>query len=61
MRRLVIPAAVLFFALGSFDGARAEHLVVALSTHQVQINSSFVGTDLVLFGAIERDEKTVAR
>ncbi len=60
MRRLVIPAAALFLALGA-PGARGEHLVVALSTHQVQINSSFVGTDLVLFGAIERDEKTVAR
>jgi uncharacterized protein (TIGR02186 family) len=61
MRRLVIPATALFFALSSLGGARAEHLVVALSTHQVQINSSFVGADLVLFGAIERDEKTVAR
>jgi uncharacterized protein (TIGR02186 family) len=61
MRRLVIHAAAYFFLLSSFGAARAEHLVVALSTHQVQINSSFVGTDLVLFGAIERDEKTVAR
>ena len=61
MRRLVVPATALFFALGSLGEVRAEHLVVALSTHQVQINSSFVGADLVLFGAIERDEKTVAR
>ena len=60
MRRLLIPAAAFVLAL-SAPGARGEHLVVALSTHQVQINSSFVGTDLVLFGAIERDEKTVAR
>src|SRR5262249_36226122 len=60
MRRLLIPAAAFFFAL-SAPAARGEHLVVALSTHQVQINSSFVGTDLVLFGAIERDEKTVPR
>jgi uncharacterized protein (TIGR02186 family) len=60
MRRLAISAAALFLALGA-PAARAEHLVVSLSTHQVQINSSFVGTDLVLFGSIERDEKTVAR
>src|SRR5215470_9573994 len=60
MRRLLVPAAAFWFAL-SAPGARGEHLVVALSTHQVQINSSFVGTDLVLFGAIERDEKTVPR
>jgi uncharacterized protein (TIGR02186 family) len=61
MRRLIVPAAALFLGLGWAGAARGEHLVVALSTHQVQINSSFVGTDLVLFGAIERDEKTVAR
>jgi uncharacterized protein (TIGR02186 family) len=61
MRRIFLSAAALVFALGAAGDAGAEHLVVALSTHQVQINSSFVGTDLVLFGAIERDEKTVAR
>jgi uncharacterized protein (TIGR02186 family) len=61
MRRLVIPATALLLAFGLAGKVRAEHLVVALSTHQVQINSSFVGTDLVLFGAVERDEKTVAR
>ena len=60
MRRLFVSAAAFFLTL-SASGARGEHLVVALSTHQVQINSSFVGTDLVLFGAIERDEKTVPR
>jgi uncharacterized protein (TIGR02186 family) len=60
MRRLLILAAAFFLAHGA-HGAHGEHLVIALSTHQVQINSSFVGTDLVLFGAIERDEKTVAR
>jgi len=61
MRRLFLPATALFLALGPAGTARGEHLVVALSSHQVQINSSFVGTDLVLFGAIERDEKTVPR
>src|ERR1051326_9539818 len=60
-RGLVIALAALVLALGAGGAARAEQLVVALSTHQVQINSSFVGTDLVLLGAIERDEKTVAR
>jgi uncharacterized protein (TIGR02186 family) len=61
MRRLGLPAATLLLALVPFGAARAEHLVIDLSAHQVQINSSFVGTDLVLFGAIERDDKTVAR
>jgi uncharacterized protein (TIGR02186 family) len=61
MRRLLGPAAALLLGLGWGGEARGEHLVVALSSHQVQINSSFVGTDLVLFGSIERDEKSVAR
>jgi uncharacterized protein (TIGR02186 family) len=61
MRRRVILAAALVLALAAGGKARAEHLVVDLSAHQVQINSSFVGTDLVLFGSIERDEKTVPR
>jgi len=61
MRRLGIFFAALLLACAFGGEARAEQLVVALSTHQVQINSSFVGTDLVLFGAIERDDKTVAR
>jgi uncharacterized protein (TIGR02186 family) len=60
MRRVILAAAFLLALVGG-GKARAEHLVVDLSGHQVQINSSFVGTDLVLFGAIERDDKTVAR
>jgi uncharacterized protein (TIGR02186 family) len=60
MRRVILASALLL-ALVAGGKARAEHLVVDLSAHQVQINSSFVGTDLVLFGAIERDDKTVAR
>jgi uncharacterized protein (TIGR02186 family) len=60
MRRLVAPAALVLW-LGWAGDARCEHLVVALSTHQVQINSSFVGTDLVLFGSVERDEQSATR
>jgi uncharacterized protein (TIGR02186 family) len=41
--------------------AHAERLISSLSSHQVLINSSFTGTELVLFGAIERDAATVAR
>jgi uncharacterized protein (TIGR02186 family) len=60
-RRLIVPAAALALWLGGAGGARCEHLVVSLSTHRVQINSSFVGTELVLFGSVERDNQTVAR
>jgi uncharacterized protein (TIGR02186 family) len=60
MRRLIGPAAFVLW-LGWAGDARCEHLVVALSSHQVQINSSFVGTDLVLFGSVERDAQSASR
>jgi uncharacterized protein (TIGR02186 family) len=41
--------------------AGAERLVSSLSSHRVQINSSFTGVELVLFGTVERDAATVPR
>ena len=41
--------------------AAAERLVTSLSTHQVLITSNFTGTELVLFGSVERDAATVPR
>ena len=41
--------------------AQAERLITSLSSHQVMIGSSFTGTELVLFGSVERDAATVAR
>jgi uncharacterized protein (TIGR02186 family) len=41
--------------------ARAEKLVATLSTSRVLIQSNFTGTDVVLFGSVERDEQTVSR
>jgi uncharacterized protein (TIGR02186 family) len=41
--------------------ASAERLITSLSSHQVLVSSSFTGTELVLFGAIERDGATVVR
>jgi uncharacterized protein (TIGR02186 family) len=46
---------------GTAAPAAAESLVIALSSHRVIIRSNFTGTDVVLFGAIERDASTVAR
>lgn len=49
-------------ALGAATApAAAERLVTSLSTHQVLIGSNFSGTQLVLFGSIERDAATVPR
>jgi uncharacterized protein (TIGR02186 family) len=41
--------------------AHAEKLTVALSTPEIQINSNFTGTNVTIFGVIERDAGTVAR
>lgn len=48
-------------ALIAATAARAETLVVSLSTHRVAINSTYSGTQLAIFGAIERDRRTIAR
>jgi uncharacterized protein (TIGR02186 family) len=45
----------------SAAGARAETLVTSLSSHRVEIASNYTGSDVVVFGAIERDAQTVAR
>jgi uncharacterized protein (TIGR02186 family) len=61
MRRLAIIAAVLVLAAAPRP-AKAEDLVLSLSTHRVAVTSSFVGADLVLFGTIEPEtSRTVLR
>jgi uncharacterized protein (TIGR02186 family) len=54
---LFVAAALIASATPAF----AERLVTSLSTHQVLISSNFTGTELVLFGSIERDAATVPR
>jgi uncharacterized protein (TIGR02186 family) len=41
--------------------AGAERIVSSLSTHQVMINSSFTGLDIVLFGSVEREPSNPQR
>jgi len=53
---LTITIALLFGA-----PARAERLIITLSTSRVLISSNFTGADVVLFGSVERDAQTVAR
>lgn len=57
MRRL----ALLVLALLACLPARAETLVVSLSSDRIPITSNFTGADLALFGAIERDATSVSR
>jgi uncharacterized protein (TIGR02186 family) len=62
-RRFLPAAGVLAAALlaGLAGPARAETMVTALSTHRVEITSSYTGARLVIFGTIERDSRTVSR
>jgi len=57
MRALVLLAALVW----SLASAQAETLITSLSNHRVLINSNYTGTQIAVFGAIERDAQTVAR
>lgn len=60
--RLRSRAAGGLLALASLAApAEAETLVTATSTNTVMINSNFTGTDITVFGTIERDTATVSR
>jgi uncharacterized protein (TIGR02186 family) len=48
-------------AIALVSPAQAEKLITTLSTSRVLISSNFTGTDVVLFGSVERDAQTVAR
>jgi len=61
MRRLLPSAAVAIGLMASAAPASGERLVTSLSNYRVSIASNFAGTDLVLFGTIDRDATTVPR
>lgn len=48
-------------ALATSLPARAERLILSLSTNTVAIGSNFTGARLVVFGVVERDAQTVPR
>jgi uncharacterized protein (TIGR02186 family) len=57
--RLAVMALAL--ALGApfaADGAHAERLIVSVSNQRVTVTSNYSGEELVLFGSVERDDKT---
>jgi uncharacterized protein (TIGR02186 family) len=51
----------LAIVLAAAAPAKAERLITTLSTSRVLISSNFTGTDVVLFGSVERDAQTVPR
>ena len=58
--RLVAMLAALAGAATSAP-AGAETLIAAMSSHQIQITSNYTGSQLTVFGVVERDGRTVAR
>ena len=55
--------AILALALLAFvsRAATAEDLVMMISTNAVEITSNYTGTEIAIFGAIQRDGATIAR
>ncbi len=49
------------FIFSATHATRAEGLVISLSNHQVMITSNYTGSQVTLFGAVQRDEQTIAR
>jgi uncharacterized protein (TIGR02186 family) len=60
MKRLLALLALLIVPLAA-AAARAETMIAAMSAHQVQITSNYTGSQLTVFGLVERDGRTVAR
>jgi uncharacterized protein (TIGR02186 family) len=53
--------AALAVALGAAPAGAAEKLVSSLSSHKIKITPSFTGTELVLFGIVEREAESLPR
>ena len=57
-RRILAWAALLAAIFAGVAPASAERLIASISRHQVLVTSSFTGTSIVLFGAVEPDTPT---
>jgi uncharacterized protein (TIGR02186 family) len=53
--RCSVTGLVLLLGMFFADGARAEHLIVSVSHHQVTVTPNYSGEELVLFGSVEKD------
>jgi uncharacterized protein (TIGR02186 family) len=59
MTRIALALACILFALASGSIARAENLIVSVSNHRITVTPNYSGEELVLFGSIERDGKSL--
>ncbi len=55
--RQTLLAIAVTFAAG--DAAHAEKLIVSVSNHRVTVTPNYSGEELVLFGSVERDAKSL--
>lgn len=55
-----LVAALMLGASLAGGEANAERLIVSVSNHRVTVTPNYTGEELVLFGSIERDDKTPA-
>ena len=61
MRAAALAFAAATLALAAAPAAAAERLVSSLSSHVIRITPNFVGTQLVLFGVVERNGESPPR
>lgn len=52
--------AAILLALAFATPAQAERLIVSVSNHRVTVTPNYAGEELVLFGSVEKDDKTPA-
>jgi uncharacterized protein (TIGR02186 family) len=61
--RASLTAVAMALALGAalaVSPVRAERLIVSVSNHRVTVTPNYSGEELVLFGSVEKDDKTPA-
>jgi uncharacterized protein (TIGR02186 family) len=59
-RILAIGFALVLSAAFTVSDAHAERLIVSVSNHRVTVTPNYAGEELVLFGSVEKDDKTPA-
>jgi uncharacterized protein (TIGR02186 family) len=58
MMRALAIAAVAMLGMCGVSPARAEQLIVSVSNHRVTVTPNYAGEELVLFGSVEKEDKT---
>jgi uncharacterized protein (TIGR02186 family) len=54
----LIAGTLMALCVGLLTPAQAERLIVSVSNHRVTVTPNYAGEELVLFGSVEKDDKT---